>query len=723
MSCERYTFEKCIKEHGIDATENEYDADLLCGIGYRRVAEKISFAQWAIFAYLISNIYIQVAECSVLLKKSHIWGKGKEHEESANRAIFEAFIVNSCIGLVGYVLSMVLVHYLVRPLDNRTNSFVVGISQIFAAIVFFMMSINIPQWFGIYHSNKLSMVSFNSKRGIRFSLSWNIWNQLFAMFFFNLYFSCADFDLSVVYGSMIGVAFGLGSIIAAMKARSKKFAHQQKLLAIIVILVYTILSWFCFFSGINYISDVWFSNHQYQQMTRFNVRIFLISLPWVAIIIIMHLFMNGWTSRKKRMGASTRFNSLVFSRNKLTSIIGHAFPAEYPEVSDIDNKDSPEGADIAPDDEIEKNAAIKKETESKGENYNEDGLEKKSHRLVGCTSDVIQESQPPIFSEFVSSKDAPSYYSLCMNKCVQSYPVLCCCLNKRYGTENISGLDYVDHAREKSKIYKVSIGLKSFLWYLCSFAALFFTIVNIGATVQQCRAKNQLGDTFKVLYPANYLNGTMCAWDAPGPNATIKTFESLQDVYDADYKVVHCGACGTCSNWNDITLQYTTRKVLAGISKVCAKKSFGNLLNLTDPNDPVVLCNHLRIGFTMPCAKSWAWDEVNTKNNAYFVFIQALISNFASDMQVTYQDITLATIDEAISGQTFVREVGATRRRMNIESDISRPISQQCTVIQQNWTEIFVDPFKPPVGGKYRIAGPSKPTETVVVIGYDSDPS
>ena len=79
----------------------------------------------------------------------------------------------------------------------------------------------------------------------------------------------------------------------------------------------------------------------------------------------------------------------------------------------------------------------------------------------------------------------------------------------------------------------------------------------------------------------------------------------------------------------------------------------------------------------MPCAKSWAWDEVNTKNNAYFSFIQASISNFASDMQVTYQDITLATIDEAISGQKFVREVGATRRRMNIESDISRPISQR----------------------------------------------
>lgn len=74
---------------------------------------------------------------------------------------------------------------------------------------------------------------------------------------------------------------------------------------------------------------------------------------------------------------------------------------------------------------------------------------------------------------------------------------------------------------------------------------------------------------------------------------------------------------------------------------------------------------------------SWAWDEVNTKNHAIFVFLQAQLANFAADMEVTYQDITMATIDEAISGPRFVSEVGATRRRMNIVSDIRRPITQR----------------------------------------------
>ena len=46
-------------------------------------------------------------------------------------------------------------------------------------------------------------------------------------------------------------------------------------------------------------------------------------------------------------------------------------------------------------------------------------------------------------------------------------------------------------------------------------------------------------------------------------------------------------------------------------------------------------------------------------------------------MKVSIQDITMATIDEALSGPTFVPEVGATRRRMNIISDIKRPEKQR----------------------------------------------
>jgi hypothetical protein len=90
------------------------------------------------------------------------------------------------------------------PLDARANNIVVGFSQLFSGVIFCITSICIPQWFGIYHSNKRMKVSYTSSKEIRFNLSWNLWKQLSSMFFFNLYFSCAAdaTGLSVLWGAL-----------------------------------------------------------------------------------------------------------------------------------------------------------------------------------------------------------------------------------------------------------------------------------------------------------------------------------------------------------------------------------------------------------------------------------------------------------------------------------------------------------------------------------------
>jgi len=326
-------------------------------------------------------------------------------------------------------------------------------------------------------------------------------------------------------------------------------------------------------------------------------------------------------------------------------------------------------------------------------------------------------------SRYVSPENAPSYWALFMNKMVETYPCLCSCLNRKYGVESISTrrLDYVDSAAELTTIGKLFLYVRHTLWYLLSAFCLFLTIVNIGATYQQCVARKALGGTFALLYPENYLTGEMCAWDAPGPNSTLETFESPQAAYDAGYEIAHCGACGYCSNWNDLSIQWSSTEVLSGIGTKCAKEGIMKATNTSDPNDAVVKCMAQKIGWTTPCAMSWAWDAMNTKDHSIFVFLQAQFANFASDVEVTFMDITLATIDEAISGPRFVKEVGSTRRRMNIQSDIQRPQSQQCSVVTQNWTEIFPDPFRPPVGGTYTIRPPGKSSQTITVIGQDSD--
>ena len=120
--------------------------------------------------------------------------------------------------------------------------------------------------------------------------------------------------------------------------------------------------------------------------------------------------------------------------------------------------------------------------------------------------------------------------------------------------------------------------LKWFLYTIAATVHLFLTIIIIGATIQQNVVREALTPTFKLLYPQDYNEGEMCAWNKVPTYTTtggstntivdysksdIRTFPSLQDVHDANYTVIHCGECGHCSNYNDLSLQWTTRTYLA----------------------------------------------------------------------------------------------------------------------------------------------------------------
>jgi hypothetical protein len=228
--------------------------------------------------------------------------------------------------------------------------------------------------------------------------------------------------------------------------------------------------------------------------------------------------------------------------------------------------------------------------------------------------------------------------------------------------------------------------LSALKWVTSIFVnALFFylIIVNVGATQQMLSVRKHLPTAFKDLYPPDYITGTMCAWDQAGPNAIIKTFDTLEAVYAANYTVIHCGACADCSNWNDLGLEWTTKGNLAAMAQTCAKKSlFGTI-------DDVQQCNEDLIGFTPDCAMCWTVDELCSKKNCVFIFLQGVMINNIGNFQVGLEHVTSASCDEAICGPEFVPCSGATRRRMNIVSDIPRPIEQQCPVAEENWSEIF----------------------------------
>ena len=225
--------------------------------------------------------------------------------------------------------------------------------------------------------------------------------------------------------------------------------------------------------------------------------------------------------------------------------------------------------------------------------------------------------------------------------------------------------------------------LKSSTAFLVNAFFLFLIVVNIGATIQNKTVQENLPLAFAELYPADYNNGTVCAWDNNGQNSIIQTFDTPELAVAANFSIVHCGKCGACSTYNDLRLQWTTRKYLAKEAQKCAKKSlFGGV-------DKVQECNEMDIGFSTECAVCWTVDELCARDNCVFIFFQQLFTNRFDSFAVGLNEITSATCDEAMCGREFGSCSGATRRRMDIVSSIARPVDQQCRVIDLDWAVVF----------------------------------
>eukprot|EP00580_Thalassiosira_gravida_P002180 CAMPEP_0201622542 /NCGR_PEP_ID=MMETSP0492-20130828/47455_1 /ASSEMBLY_ACC=CAM_ASM_000837 /TAXON_ID=420259 /ORGANISM="Thalassiosira gravida, Strain GMp14c1" /LENGTH=470 /DNA_ID=CAMNT_0048092127 /DNA_START=1564 /DNA_END=2976 /DNA_ORIENTATION=- len=162
----------------------------------------------------------------------------------------------------------------------------------------------------------------------------------------------------------------------------------------------------------------------------------------------------------------------------------------------------------------------------------------------------------------------------------------------------------------------------------------------------------------------NHMNeGPVCAFDNRGANSNIITFEDKDAAHAAGSLVVHCGACGACSSWENLIIEYTTRDTMAALANECAKTAlFGG------GDDAVAEClMDPKIGFEEQCAICWMEDILCTKKHCAFIFLQSQMINNVGNFAVGEGEITSASCEEAHCevGQ-FVPCSGATRRRMNI---------------------------------------------------------
>lgn len=246
--------------------------------------------------------------------------------------------------------------------------------------------------------------------------------------------------------------------------------------------------------------------------------------------------------------------------------------------------------------------------------------------------------------------------------------------------------------KQMSCFWRMISWIKIVVIALSYLLCLYFVAVAMGATQQVSNTRKNLPAVRTALY-ATQNEGPVCAFDNRGAASNITTFENKDAAHDAGFLVVHCGACGACSNWENLIIEYTTRNNMAALANECAKRGlFGG-------QDEITRCiMEPAIGFTGQCAVCWTEDIVCTKNHCSFIFLQSQITNNVANFAVGPDDITSATCEEAHCevgafgpDSAFVPCVGATRRRMNIVSSIPRPVEEQCQIVDVDWAELFAE--------------------------------
>jgi len=234
--------------------------------------------------------------------------------------------------------------------------------------------------------------------------------------------------------------------------------------------------------------------------------------------------------------------------------------------------------------------------------------------------------------------------------------------------------------------------LKVLVAALFTLGLLFLLVVHIGARHQADRTFRLLGPAQQLLY-SGFLEGEVCAFDDRGPRSNIMTFANKDAAHAADFKVLHCGACGACSTWENLRIEWATRNYLAAESARCAKKS------LNGGEGAVTSClEQPPVAFQGECARCWTRAIDCTKRNCAFIFLQSQLLDTAGNYHVAEGSVTSAVCEEAHceledgpgSGRMgFAECSGATRRRMDIVSSIERPEWQQCSIVDVDYAELF----------------------------------
>lgn len=269
---------------------------------------------------------------------------------------------------------------------------------------------------------------------------------------------------------------------------------------------------------------------------------------------------------------------------------------------------------------------------------------------------------------------------------IDNTPAKRCCKQRRRPDWCTIFMCFTPEYTKMSCFWKMIGWIKAVVITISYLLCLYFVIVALFATPQIASTMEKLPAVRKALYETQN-EGPVCAFDNRGAASNITTFDNKDAAHDAGFLVLHCGACGACSTWDNLITEYTTRNNMAALANKCAMRGFFG------GEDEITACiMEPAIGFTGQCALCWTEDIVCAKKHCSFIFLQSQITNSVGNFAVGPDDITSATCEEAhCEVGAFVPCVGATRRRMNIISSIPRPVEEQCQIVDVDWQELFAE--------------------------------
>ena len=121
--------------------------------------------------------------------------------------------------------------------------------------------------------------------------------------------------------------------------------------------------------------------------------------------------------------------------------------------------------------------------------------------------------------------------------------------------------------------------------------------------------------------------------------------------------------CGTCSSLEDLAA-YTESPDQTGPARQCAFE------NLDGTVEDIAACMQDALGFTPPCAQTWAYGSINTGRECRSVCLAELESPYNEEDGAINPCLQC---DEDNSGPVFKAVAGRTRRSSGLAAAICRP--------------------------------------------------